>query len=79
MKVYLENMKKEKVNAKGNRQLDKNEADPIVFGIYEKLCEWIIGSGTVVRKFILVFITTQWNVMGRTVNVDLDPLVFHDL
>ena len=77
MKAYLDNMKKEKTKAKGKRQLEENEANPIGFGLYEQLCKWAVGSGTTVGIFIWAFLTTQWNIMGRTVNVD--PLGFHNL
>ena len=77
MKAYLDNMKKEKTKAKGKSQLDENEADAIGFGLYEQLCQWAVEAGTLVGIFIWAFITTQWNVMGRTVNVD--PLGFHNL
>ena len=77
MKAFLDNLKKEKAKAKGKRQLDQQEADAIGFGLYEKICEWAVDSGTVVGIFCWAFITTQWNVMGRTVNVD--PLGFHNL
>ena len=53
MKAYLDNMKKEKTNAKGKRQLDENEADPFGFGLYEKLCKWAVDSGTLVGFFLL--------------------------
>ena len=77
MKKFLDNMQKEKTKAKGKRQLDENEADPIGFGLYEQICKWAVESGTLLGIFIWAFICTQWNVMGRTVNVD--PLGFHNL
>lgn len=77
MKAFLDNLKIEKTKAKGKSQLDENEADPIGFGLYEQLCKWAVESGTLVGIFVWAFMTTQWNIMGRTVNVD--PLGFHNM
>ena len=77
MKSYLDNLKIEKNKAKGNRQLDENEADPIGIGLYEQLCKWAITAGTLSGIYVWAFATTQWNIMGRTVNVD--PMGFHNL
>ena len=77
MKAYLDNLKKEKSKAKANSQLDENDADPIGIQLYEQLCKWAVKSGTIIGIFVWAFLTTQWNVMGRT--VDVDPLGFHNL
>ena len=77
MKSYLDNLKIEKNKAKGKRQLDENEADPIGIGLYEQLCKWAIAAGTLSGIYVWAFATTQWNIMGRTVNVD--PMGFHNL
>ena len=70
MKSYLDNLKIEKNKAKGKRQLDENEADPIGIGLYEQICKWAIKAGTLSGIYVWAFATTQWNIMGRTINVD---------
>lgn len=76
MKAYLENLKKEKAKAKSNQQVDEKEADPIGIQLVETMCKWGVKSKTKSGIFVWAFMTCQWNVMGRTVNVD--PLGFHD-
>ena len=44
MKVYLDNLKKEKAKAKTDQQLDENGADPIGFQLYYQLCTGYQGS-----------------------------------
>ncbi len=77
MKSYLDNMKIEKKKAKGNCQLYENEADLIGIGLHEQICKWAIEAGTLRGIYIWAFATTQWNIIGRTINVD--PLGFHNL
>ncbi|KAL3765640.1 hypothetical protein ACHAW5_000323 [Stephanodiscus triporus] len=77
MKSYLDNLKIEKNKAKSNRQLDESEADAIGIGLYEQICKWAIEAGTLSGIFVWAFATTQWNIMGRTINVD--PMGFHNL
>lgn len=77
MKAYLDNMKKEKAKAKGKNQVEEHDADPIGIGLYEQLCEWAVEAGTKPGVFVWAFMTMQWNIMGRTVNVD--PLGFHNI
>jgi hypothetical protein len=77
MKSYLDNLKIENNTAEGDCQLDENEANPIGIGLYEQICKWAIDVGTLSGIFVLAFATTQWNIMGQTLNVD--PLGFHNL
>ncbi len=64
MKSYLDDLKIEKNKAKGKRQLDENEADPIGIGLYEQICKWAIAAGTLSGIYVWAFATTQWNIMG---------------
>jgi hypothetical protein len=64
MKAYLDNMKIEKNKVKCNLQLDENEADPIGIGLYEQLCKWAIGAGTLSGIYVWAFTSTQWYIMG---------------
>jgi hypothetical protein len=48
-----------------------------IVGLYEQLCKWAITAGTLSGIYVWAFATTQWNIMGRTVNVD--PMGFHNL
>ena len=74
MKQYIQVMKKEKANAKGQGEVEEQDADEIPFALFESLCEWSIKSGNVM---VWAFTTLQWNCIGRSVNVD--PLGFHNL
>jgi len=77
MTSFLDNLKIEKNVAKGNCQLDEGEADPISIGLFTQICVWAIEAGTLVGIFIWAFAVLQWNIIGRTVNVD--PLGFHNI
>lgn len=74
MKAYLLLLKKEKTEANAKGQTENKEADPINFSLYEYLCQWAIESGNI---FLWTFTVVQWNMMGRSINVD--PLGFHNL
>ena len=74
MKQYIQVMKKEKANAKGQGEVEEQDADEIPFALFESLCEWSIKSGNIM---VWAFTTLQWNCIGRSVNVD--PLGFHNL
>ena len=54
--------------------LDKEEAEPISFALYQKICEWALSG-----KFIYVWVFTvfQWNCLARAINID--PLALHNL
>ena len=77
IKSFLENLKKEKATAKANNQLTENDSDPIGMPLLERLCLWCVSCGSLTAMFVWAFIVTQWNLMGRTVNVD--PLGFHNI
>jgi hypothetical protein len=77
MKEYIDTMKKEKAKAKSNRQVEEKDADAIGMGLYELLCTWAVQSASLAGIMVWAFLVTQWNVMGRTVNVD--PLGFHNI
>jgi hypothetical protein len=73
----INTMKKEKAKAKSNRQVEEKDADAIGMGLYELLCTWTVQSASLTGIMVWAFLVTQWNVMGRTVNVD--PLGFHNI
>ena len=77
MTAFLDNLKIEKNVAKGNCQLDEGEADPISIGLFHQICVWAIAAGSLSGIFIWAFSVVQWNIIGRTVNVD--PLGFHNI
>jgi len=64
---FLENYQKEYANAKINGQVDKEEADPISFDLYEMVCFGFLSSGNIFDRF---FFMCCWNFMARTINVD---------
>ena len=74
MPKYLDSFKKETMKAKQEGMLDEEEAEPIPFALYIKICKWeILG------KFIYVWVFTvfQWNCLARSINID--PLALHNL
>lgn len=77
MKGFLATLKLEKTKAKTNRQLSEQESDEIGIGLLEYIAECAVKDGENSGIYVWAFMTTQWNVMGRTVNVD--PLGFHNL
>ena len=77
MKAFLATLKLEKTKAKTNRQLSEQESDEIGIGLLEYLAMCAILDGNKMGIYVWAFMCTQWNVMGRTVNVD--PLGFHNL
>ena len=74
MQTYLDTLKKEKTKAKSAGKMEEHEADAIPYSLYGDICTWFIEDGNVDGW---AFSTTQWNVMGRTVNVS--PLGFHNM
>ena len=76
MKAFLDNLKAEKAEAKSNNQLTENDSDEIGLNLVETLCSWCVACGSMIGIFVWAFLVTQWNLMGRTVNVD--PLGFHN-
>ena len=74
IKAHLALLKKENTSARSKGQLDQKDADPIDFELYKHICEWSIKDRDV---FSWAFTVTQWNLMGRSVNVD--PLGFHNM
>jgi hypothetical protein len=73
----INTMKKQNPKAKSNRQVEEKDADAIGMGLYELLCTWAVQSASLAGIMVWAFLVTQWNVMGRTVNVD--PLGFHNI
>jgi hypothetical protein len=74
MKAHLLLIKKEHAQAKGDGETEDQEADPILFEFYKNLCLWSIKSKQIDDW---AFSTLQWNVMGRSANID--SLGFHNL
>ena len=73
MKAYLKTLKKEKAKAKSNGNVDEQEADGIPFVLMAAICKWALTTGNLM---VWCFTIIQWNVMGRSINVDL--LGFHN-
>jgi len=73
MKDYLDTLAKEKTKAKEKGQVDEQEADPITFELFKKLCQWALESGNIM---VWAFTILQWHCMGRSVNIA--PLGFHN-
>jgi len=74
MKAFIKNFKKEKATAKSEGKCDEKDADEIPFTLFEAICRWAIETGSLM---LWAFTVVQWNIMGRSVNVD--PLGFHNL
>ena len=74
MKAFIKTFKKEKAAAKSEGKCDEKDADEIPFSLFEAICRWAINSGNLM---IWAFTVVQWNIMGRSINVD--PLGFHNL
>ena len=74
MKAFIKTFKKEKAAAKSEGKCDEKDADEIPFTLFEGICCWAIKSGNIM---LWTFTVVQWNIMGRSVNVD--PLGFHNL
>lgn len=68
MPTFLLSCKKEAVVAKRNGTLDEQEADPISFELYKKICGWMIEANDI---FAWAWMTTEWNLMARTASVEL--------
>ena len=74
MKTFLKTLKKEKANARSNGNVEEKEADAIPWTLFEAMCRWALTLGNVM---VWTFTIIQWNIMGRSINVD--PLGFHNL
>ena len=74
MKAFIKTFKKEKAAAKSEGKCEEKDADEIPFTLFEAICRWAIQSGNLM---LWAFTVVQWNIMGRSVNVD--PLGFHNL
>jgi len=74
MKAHLLLIRKEHAQANDDGETEDQEADPISFEFYKNLCLWSIESKQIDDW---AFTTIQWNVMGRSANIDV--LGFHNL
>ena len=70
MNANIESMKREKTVAKQNNQIEEKEADPIGIDLYSDIAKWAIEEGTPGGILIWASSVTQWNCMGRPINVD---------
>lgn len=73
MPKYLDSFKKETRKAKQEGMLDEEEAEPIPFALYIKICEWAILAKS---TYVWVFTVFQWNCLARSINID--PLALHN-
>ncbi len=67
-------MKKEKANTRSNDNDEEKEADAIPWTLFEAMCRWAL---TLSNVMIWSFTIVQWNIMGRSINVN--TLGFHNL
>jgi hypothetical protein len=65
---------KEHAQAKGDGEIEDQEADPILLEFYKNLCLWSIESKQIDDW---AFSTLQWNVMGKSAHID--SLGLHNL
>ncbi len=78
MNAYIKSMEREKSVAKQNNQIEeRKEADPIGIDLYSDIATWAIEEGTPGGILIWASSVTQWNCMGRPINVD--SLGFHNM
>ncbi len=71
MNAYIKSMEREKSVAKQNNQIEeRKEADPIGIDLYSDIATWAIEEGTPGGILIWASSVTQWNCMGRPINVD---------
>ena len=74
MKAFLRTVKKEKAGAKSDGNLEEQDAGEIPWALFHALCGWALTGGNIM---LWCFMIIQWNVMGRSVNVD--PIDFCNL
>ena len=64
---FLSAYKKEVAAAKVKGEVDEQEADPIPMSPFALMCRWAVGEGNI---FVWAWSILQWNLMGRSVNVE---------
>jgi hypothetical protein len=74
MKKFLASFKKDTKQAKVMGDLDKENAEPILWALFVQICHLALLHGNV---FVWVFSVLQWNCLGQSVSID--PLGFHNL
>lgn len=77
MDAYMDNMKREKAEAKQNNQIEEKDADPIGIDLYQQICHWALDDGTSRGITVWASAVTQWNCMGRPINID--AIGFHNM
>ena len=65
--TYIDSWKKENQSAKKDGKVTEQEADPITFPLYRKICFEAVKRGLI---FLWVFTVLQWNCMARSINID---------
>ena len=68
MVAFLNNYKKETIDAKRCGNLDEEECDPIPWSLFRLILSWCVSSCNI---FLWVFSLLQWNCMARSVNIGL--------
>jgi hypothetical protein len=71
---FLTLFRKETVEAKKEGKLDKQEADPISWLLFNLLLSWALDTSNI---FIWTYSLLQWKCMARSVNIG--ALGFHNL
>lgn len=65
--TFIESWKKENQTAKKDGKVTEQEADPITFPLYRKICSEAVRRGLI---FLWAFTVLQWNCMARSINID---------
>jgi hypothetical protein len=66
MVAFLNNYKKETIDAKRCGRLDEEECDPIPWSLFRIILTWCVSSCNI---FLWVFSLLQWNCMSRSINI----------
>jgi hypothetical protein len=66
MTRFLNNYRKETIDAKRHGRLDEEESDPIPWSLFRLILTWSLNTGNI---FLWVFSLLQWNCMARSINI----------
>lgn len=67
MKAYLDTVKKQSATQKSDGKTEERDADPWHLPLVKLICRWAVETGNI---FVWAFLLLQWNIMGRSCNVD---------
>jgi hypothetical protein len=66
MDKFLAAFKKETTLAKKDGMLDEQEADPILWTLFQNILQWALDRKNI---YLWVFSILQWNCMARSINI----------